>query len=451
MSDDGEAELTQDDKRILKYVADAAREEMPSRRGFIQGGTAAAVLGALGFGAGSATAQTQAAGQVGTENNPVDVEGATVNTERLGNTHVFASAYGSDGAAIQSALNEHGSNPSTVHIDVAVSALSAAPLEIPSNTTVVVEEDITLADSTPENILQTKDAFTQTATNGTLQSNVQLLGGGGVLDGNKTNQSSEGDGFAQNCVHLFADNVRVENLTCVDAKYHNISAAGESSNLRVSNNMLKRGGISNVQIHYKSSGSNTDFGDLVTDCTLRGNTSIGGGDFGLKFAGVADSKILDNTVIDSNGAAIRAKDGDQPAQAPDSVKIRGNTIENPAGPGVEVYTEATNSVGAITGFSVVDNDIYGVGGYGIIYEDLSGAIIDGSINDNLIKTAGNNAMNIKLSGYSINSNVIEDSAGRGINQASGTDNIISDNVVRNTTNAAITSQSGTTVTDNVTP
>jgi hypothetical protein len=83
-------ELTDDDVRVLKRMAEAAREQWPDRRAMLK----AASVGAVGFGIGSAATGTALAqptgdeGQVGTQANPAEVwaseiDASEVTTESL--------------------------------------------------------------------------------------------------------------------------------------------------------------------------------------------------------------------------------------------------------------------------------------------------------------------------------------------------------------------------------
>jgi hypothetical protein len=283
-------------------------------------------------------------------------------------------------------------------LDINVSALdSAAPLEIPSNTIVRIEEDITLANDVGENILQTKDPFLQSSTSGTLKNNIEIVGCGGTLDGNRTNQPGVSDGFKECGIHLFGDNITVRGVA-IESCRHNISAVGESSDLTVKDNRLEDGGLSNLQIHYKSSGGNTNFGDLVTDVEVAGNKSIGGGAtgsfFGLKFSGVSDAEIRNNRVLDTSGIGILVKDGDEPNDAPESVIVSENVVRNPSTNGIEIRTEATTAVGPTEDIDVANNRIVNTGDNGILFDQRSKDINFAQATNNTVRNAGSTALNI---------------------------------------------------------
>jgi hypothetical protein len=87
-------ELTDDDVRVLKRMAEAAREQWPDRRAMLK----AASVGAVGFGIGSAATGTALAqptgdeGQVGTQANPVEVwaseiDASEVTTDEVNRTY----------------------------------------------------------------------------------------------------------------------------------------------------------------------------------------------------------------------------------------------------------------------------------------------------------------------------------------------------------------------------
>jgi hypothetical protein len=296
-------------------------------------------------------------------------------------------------------LDKDGDNPTVIHLDINVSALdSAAPLEIPSNTIVRIEEDITLANDVGENILQTKDPFLQSSSSGTLQNNIEIIGCGGTLDGNRTNQPGVSDGFKECGIHLFGDDITVRGVVIESCRKHNISAVGESSDITARDNQLDDGGLSNLQFHYKSSGGNTDFGDLVTNAEVVGNKSTNAGStgtfFGLKFSGVNDAEIRNNRVEDTNGVGILVKSGDEPKSPQESVIVSENIVRNASTNGIEVRAGATNAPGATEDIDVCNNRVVGPGNSGLLFDEISQDINYSQATGNTVRDAGGTAIDI---------------------------------------------------------
>jgi hypothetical protein len=294
--------------------------------------------------------------------------------ERVAAAHSYASGYGQSGAACQAALDEHGAIPSVVHLDVEVSALgSAAPLEVPSNTVVSVEADITLADDTAENIIQSKDAFTQDVGTGgsTIRENVHIVGAGGTLDGNKANQTAGPDGFNQCGVNLYADQSSVRDLRVRDATHHNISVVGGTLDVAVIECDLRDPGFSNIQGHYRSTGGDDGDGALVQGARIIGNTCVGGDNTGsIRMAGVQNMRISENYVRDhtttNDNHGIRVYQGDYPADNPGNINIINNILENVKGDGIRFDSSTEDdTVGGFGDFSITANQVREAGGAGI--------------------------------------------------------------------------------------
>jgi len=305
------------DIQELVGAAEQYQDNQVSRRDLLGAGAGvagAAALGGFASGKASADPKSTQTGTFGNGDEDWDVQDITGNhadltslkAKQIGNTHAYASAFGTGGAAIQSALDEHGTDPSVVHVDTEVSSLSTAPLTIPSNTLVVVEEDVTLAGSTQENIFQNKNHFDD-ATDDT---NIIVRGDGGVLDGNKSNnteRSSDGTGYGigskQNCVSFIGvKNVRVEGLTATNAVLHGITIMG-ADEYTVANNQLSGNRYAGVNCHWRETDSRRNFDGVVSE-----NVIIDGGQNAGESAGVYLSGCQDH-VVDSNVVDTRENMG----------------------------------------------------------------------------------------------------------------------------------------------
>lgn len=385
-----------------------------------------------------------------------------VDTKRLSGAHVFASGYdAAAGAACQAALDEYGDDPSVVHLDVDVPSLdAAAPLEVPDNTVVYLEGDITLADDTATNIIQTKDAFTQASgTSGsTLRSNAHLIGAGGTVDGNKANQTAGTDGFDQACVHIYADESSVRGVRTRNAALHGISIVGGTQDVRVVGNDCRNNGSSQIQAHFRTTGGDDGDGAVVLDLIVDENTCVGGDNTGsIRLAGCERAKVRGNTVRDHTTSAdnhgIRIYQGDYPDHAVRDIVVSDNIVQNVSGAGIQVDSSAQDgTLGSHQHIVVANNNVSDQGGVGLQLLERQNLVANIVVDGNDVSEGADDGIELNNAlGCAITNNMITSNAGTAVDLVnSPDDNLYDGNVARaNGTDELSGTGTGSIVGDNV--
>jgi len=149
-----------------------------------------------------------------------------VDTEQISN-EFYCSSFGSDGQAIQDAIN---AKPSGQWAKIIVDGIDnppylvSSPISIPSKTVIEIQEDVKLADGADDNIFENEN-FEDDATD---DNDIHIIGKGGIIDGNKANQSQpskpHGDGFYVCGVSILgASRVSVRDIQIKDTFNHGVN------------------------------------------------------------------------------------------------------------------------------------------------------------------------------------------------------------------------------------
>lgn len=184
-----------------------------------------------------------------------------------------------------------------------ITALSS-PLTIPSNTKVLVEEDITLAGSTQENILQNENLSSSKSGTVNDDTNIHIRGTGGVLDGNRQNNTSQADGGIQNCVCLIGvTDASVENVVAKSGANNGINVSGVDR-IRLVGNICTDNFVNGVQSHFLSSQSRANTQVLMADNIVYDGGANAGQGAGIYAVGVTQHVIRGNHVEDRDNHGI---------------------------------------------------------------------------------------------------------------------------------------------------
>lgn len=313
-------------RQITRFLPDGE-----TRRQFLKlGGTAVAGAGVGSLLTAGATAQSQS-GQIGTSSNPVgDIITQSITDASSGNSYdvdtlagsggggantEYSSDYGTDGSAIQDAINALSTGWGRVVIDSIDQSPyivdGSAPIRIPSKTVLVIREDIQLADNVSENVFENENF----EDDGTDDESIFVKFDGGGIDGNRQNNTydasgrTHADGFYQNGIcFLGVQGTAISNANIADSTVNALKFGG-CENVRVLGGELHNSGGSAIQAHYRE----TDI-KLNTNITFHGLTirnagvDIGGG--AIRHSGTRNANVTQCTVIDSNNMAVNITNGD---------------------------------------------------------------------------------------------------------------------------------------------
>lgn len=349
------------------------------------------------------------------------------------NRTIYASHYGTDGAAIASALAEtDGTQWDRIVVDPISSAPYtvgvAAPLEIPSKTVVEIREDVKLADSTPENIFQNAN-FEDDATD---DSDIVIAGKGGTLNGNKANQStnsktSHASGFYQCCVSfLGANKTRIQNLHTVDPYMHGVSLGG-CSDVAVIGGDYQNSRLSGVHAHFRESDST-----INSDVSIQSPRVIGGTEGNAVSAGVYVSGFGDVTVSDPHirgctNHGIMVFNGDAALGGIDG-SVTGGSITDVGGHGVRVRT-TNDTTGTGTHHIRLSNILFsGIGSDGVRLSTANDPINNVAIDGNTFRSITGSYIGLNESAsisYTADNNDPEPSSGQGVSARLSGDTSIS--------------------------
>lgn len=293
-----------------------------------------------------------------------------------GENEIFASDYGSDGAAIQSAINESGAAEwLTVIIDpldrgVYTVTPDQAPITLPSRTTLVVREGVRLADGAGQvNVFQNRHLTDDTSDD----VHIHVRGEGGYIDGNKAGQTlASGDkgtglgvGAFQNCISLIGvQHCSVENVTLRQPQMHGISFMG-AEGVTVRGCTFEGDHFAGVHSHYRM----TD-GRLNKWIRIRDNDVFGGGHNAGQSAGIYAVGTID-LIVSGNTIDTRDNGGILVGQRAGQVNPRLTVTENilvdclasaayePKGKNASLRIETKDA--AIKQFTVTDNHVNSLG------------------------------------------------------------------------------------------
>lgn len=251
-----------------------------------------------------ASAASNQVGQIGDPSNLVDVYAEDIDAVSVGAdellTTFYTSTRGSDGAAIQSALDDAAAvgGPARVVVDPIDSAPylvdGAAPLLVSSQTEVVLREVVELAGGVQENVFQNVHHFDDS----TDDTDIIFRSEGGYIDGNKSNNSIRatdstgyGIGSKQNGVSLGGvQRVRIDGLDSRDNIIHGVSFTG-ADHVRVSDGYTSGNRYAGINSHYRMTDDRLNTHVIIAD-----NTVMNGGQNGGESAGIYVSGHLYHTV-----------------------------------------------------------------------------------------------------------------------------------------------------------
>lgn len=329
-----------------------------------------------------------------------------------------------------------GSTDNTTAFSSAIAASTGKILYVPTGEYVVTGIEIDVADCTMQ--LEPNAQLTlKSASNAP----VVLISGnnsaiiGGKIDGNKSNQSSSGQG-----VKLTGSNTKCENVTIFDCYTYGVYALNANSVTIIGNNVSN---TDNIAIFVEATSANIDGPDILFNKVDRSALAITLSEGGIKVHGdsstysVKRAKIIGNEVkmpagattpaaicIEVFGLSPRSVVSDNSteggymgisADKANSTQISGNTVYAPNNNGIEVAYTANTIVNGNTiyGNSVTDygitlsnttpdmnvisnNTIIGITNRGIKIQSAFGTVISGN---SLDLTGSVNAIEISSSNH----------------------------------------------------
>jgi hypothetical protein len=356
---------------------DSLQPSTASRRGVLAALTGVAGAGALG--AYSQRASAQAAGQVGTSSEPVDVEAwdltvqnqlaadldaggnsltnvGAVETERIGNAEYRASAFGSDGVAIQTALNKTaGATWSHVIVDEIDSPpylVSNAPLTVPSKTVVEIRESVVLADNQDENIFQNVN-YENDATD---DQNIVFLGRGGRLDGNKANNGTKGGepfspgGYTNALAFAGVNTLRVDGIVAKDTHWHGVNTFA-CTDVLISNNEFTSPGGGGIHDHFRPTDEAVSSNFRTHQNTVIDGTTSGAG-AAIRVAGFDRHSLNNDTVIDPNEVGITIYNGDVDTASEEMIINNPHVYGGSSAGSLQIISSSSSSGGYIRNVTV---------------------------------------------------------------------------------------------------
>lgn len=337
--------------------------------------------------------------------------------------------YGDDGDAIQDAIDAL-SGGGVVVIDGNDNApyLVSSVIIVPSNVTVIIQEDVKLADSLQINIFQTADYN----TNGPSTNNVHFIGQGGTLDGNKANQTAGTSGLWQNAIGIQGTNCTVKDISVKDTFYHGVFVSGGSYDVHIKDSYFKDCGASGVSFHFNESHSLLFERAIITGNRFDrcGNFSIGAV---IWMSGGTQILVSNNTLENTGiGDGIVIYNGDT-ALGMDDFQVTNNIIKGPTRNGIKIWTANSEGEALYNGL-VSGNAIRNCGSHGIFIEAGTEQINDIIISGNDIYNVSQDGMRIDetVINMTITGNIVNTAAGQGIYLRSVNikDYMISDNIMK---------------------
>lgn len=383
----------------------------------------------------------------------------------------YGGGLSNDGSAIQAALNEAGSS---VHSTVLIPSVggewvidsSVLPLKIPSKTTLIIEADLKIGGGSDTPLFVNESSTLDRSANSTVDQNIEIIGRGASLNGNKANVTANSSTVLFNSPIVFdeVEDTYVRGIHSFDSLGHGIGYYGGKDH-KAEFNFVDNVDISGFNVEWKDiSGGNIDRVRLAYNLVNDSGGVNNGSDYHISGAERAVlmgniSRLSVNNGIKVQGSADESNTGEiRDVIVVGNIidKLRSNSGGNPAD-GIRIREQPSSGQSALRNVVCANNVVKGENNT----EDMSRGIYVSSqstkdsmetiiVSNNVVAQLTNDTAAIQVVGnnnvlrnLSLNHNNIRVCDGYGISLRNASDVQINGGVIKNAGNVQISIQNGT--------